>query len=360
MMLQNTIDSWNFFFKDATGDCIALLSQSMRVNEYMPEAILEKLFRDCFHGTELSYEGYIFETCKKKGLLYRDLPLERMEDCLLVNILSSAVKRCTEDERDLLLDLLGLEDNLAKGPLTKVLLDRAQSMDRFLMPAIILLLFGPYYRRLDFLTWPFRLDRNQLRTIEQAHYHVDISYSDLPPTIFIVLNRKNRFKSEDTVDMCQPSHVHASKETSHSKKVGRPSGIWLTSSYREKYSLEEVEKVLDKKGIWTSITDMTRAVRLSEKAGEDSYLSLSDLKTGSGPLSRSSISPYWVAMRDLYPRLNQAHLNDKWSDLKDVKQTTILSGGRPQQTVFFDRKNVEIIRQTVELLGKKLPNLFPL
>ena len=201
--------------------------------------------------------------------------------------------------------------------------------------------------------------------------------------------------------MCQPSHVHASKETSHSKKVGRPSGIWLTSSYREKYSLEEVEKVLDKKGIWTSITDMTRAVRLSEKAGEDSYLSLSaaillfslqevgiaqrsmaksipasferslryigkgyadvsDLKTGSGPLSRSSISPYWVAMRDLYPRLNQAHLNDKWSDLKDVKQTTILSGGRPQQTVFFDRKNVEIIRQTVELLGKKLPNLFPL
>lgn len=399
-MLQNTIDSWRFFLEDATGDCIALLAQSLGTNDYTPEAILNRLFQKDCKGNELPYEGYLFDLCKKRGLLSDALPIERMEDHILVVIVSTALKRCTEDERDCLVDLLGFGDSLDKKSFEKALLDRTPSMDKFLLPAIILLLCGPYYKSLDFMTWPFRLDRQQLLTIGRAGDHAEIPYSDWIPLVFITFRRSKWYSTDTTSHNLQPP-LQAKEKTTVPRKVGRPGGNWLTEAYQKEYTLEAIEERLNANSIWRRILDITREVRLPAKSGKDAYKSLSaaillfslqeigvaekstaksipaafektvrflgkghadveELNIGAGALSRSSISPYWVAMRDLFPKLCQAHLNDRWSDLKDVKQTTILSGGRPQQTVFFDRKNVEIIRQSVELLSRKLPEMLPL
>lgn len=398
-MLQNTIDSWGFFLENATGDCIFMLAESLGANRYSPEAILNRLFQQEYKGNELSYEAYLFDLCRKRGLLSESLPIERMEDHILVNILSTTTKRCTEDERDCLVDLLGFGNSLDKKSFSKELLDRAPSMDKYLLPSILLLLCGPYYKNLDFMTWPFRLDRQQLSTIGQAQNHAKIPNSDWIPLVFISFHR-SRWYSSDTGSNSQ-TQIPIVEETKQTRKAGRPGGNWLTETYKKKYSLEEVDERLNKGSIWKSILEITREVRLSPKSGWDAYKSLSaaillytlqeigiaqkstaksipasfektvrflgkgyadvdEINIGAGALSRSSISPYWVAMRDLFSKLCQAHLNNRWSDLKDIKQTTILSGGRPQQTVFFDRNNIEIIRQSVELLRKKLPELLPL
>ena len=398
-MLQNTINSWRFFLEGATGDCIAMLAQSLGTNCYSPEAILNRLFQQEYKGNELSYEAYLLDLCRRRGLLSESIPIERMEDHILVNVLSTAVKRCTEDERDCLVDLLGFGDAIDKKSFSNALLDRAPSMDKYLLPSIILLMCGPYYKSLDFIMWPFRLDHQQELTIGQTQIHASIPYSDWIPLIFISFHR-SRWYSSGTVSNCQPQ-VPVMEETTRIRKVGRPIENWLTETYRVDYSLEKVEEKLYKGSIWNSILQITREVRLSPKSGKDAYKSLSaaillytlqetgiaqmsaaksipasfektvrflgkghadvdEINLAAGALSRSSISPYWVAMRDLFSKLCQAHLNNRWSDLKDIKQTTILSGGRPQQTIFFDRKNVEVIRQVVELLRKKLPELFPL
>ena len=179
-MLQNTLDSWHFFLNGATGDCISLLTQCMGISKYSPEAVLEHLFQSSYNGVELSYEGYLFDICKKRTGLSDALPIEEMEDRILVDIFNTAIKRCSEDERDLLLDLL----------------NRAPAMDKFLLPGIILSLCGPYYKQLDFMIWPFRLDRQQYQALERIRYRVSIPYSDWEPTVFIAFHRSHAFNHD--------------------------------------------------------------------------------------------------------------------------------------------------------------------
>ena len=195
-MLQNTLNSWQFFLNEATGDCISLLNQCLGINEYNPQAVLVHLFQRSYNGVELSYEGYLFDICQKRTGVPEALPIEEMEDRVLIDIIYTAIKRCTEDERDLLIDLLGLGDNTDKQSFKKVLLNRAPAMDKFLLPGIILSLCGPYYKQLDFMTWPFRLDRQHYQALERIRHHVGITYSDWEPTVFIAFHRCHVFKHD--------------------------------------------------------------------------------------------------------------------------------------------------------------------
>ena len=163
-MLQNTINSWKFFLEGSSGDCIYQLAERLNCKLTSPAAILTKLFNDYSGGIELSYEAFLFDILKKQyGETAQVKDVENIEDALLVNIIHSAIKRCPEDERDVLLGYLGLPGNLDKAEIKKELTERAPSMDRFLLPGVALLLVDPrfYFDKYEAIRWPFYVDHRQ-------------------------------------------------------------------------------------------------------------------------------------------------------------------------------------------------------
>ena len=177
-MLQSTINSWNFFLENATGDIIFQLSQQLYCKCYSPSDILTELFDRYCDGLELPYEGLLLKYFPEKyDALKQNSPIELLEDVFLVDVIHTSINRCAEDERDLLLDILGFESNVKKKDVAVRLISRAESMDRFLLPGVAMLLINPkYYKTVDFASWPFRLDHYQLYTLEQIRNHVPISH----------------------------------------------------------------------------------------------------------------------------------------------------------------------------------------
>ena len=188
-MLPSTIDSWRFFLQDASGDYVYLLSQALGSNSYSPDALLNIIFNREFKGIEVSYDGYLHEHCRRQNREFRSSSIESMEDLILIDIINTAIKRCPEDEKDLLLNLLGIGDDVEKKAFTEVLSKRALSMDKFLLPGIALLLFLPISSISHFFTLPFRLDRNQDNTFGQIRRHTSVPDSDRAAVVLIGARR---------------------------------------------------------------------------------------------------------------------------------------------------------------------------
>lgn len=394
-MLQSTINSWSFFLDNASGDCLSHLAQSLDCHSYSPSDILNKLFKDNGDGTELSYDSFLYTNCRNLLSNVDYSPsVEQMEDTILVDLIYSTIKRCPEDEKDLLLDLLGLNGSIDKDAIVKELSIRAASMDRYLLPGIALLIVAPqYYRRIDFMHWPFHLSSKQVKSLYSVRNHISYGDDTLTLIIIIAFHRSIVYSPEST------KTAKLEPQNKVSRCVGRPKETWLSDVYRSKYATGQVENILSKEHIWQKIVEWTKKVQYSEKAGRDAYKSLAaaiiyyalqrtgiaknnskkliplsfantalllgkdvaeDLaKTkGAGPLSRSSISPYWFAMSKLFEKMYAIHVNNSWEDKRDIMQTAMLIGIGPQGKPFFVRQNIDWIGGAVNYLLEKLPKII--
>lgn len=213
MRLSSTINSWNFFLDDAPGDALAQLSQILNCSIYSPEGLLDKLFERYCGGKELSYEQYLLYNLGKRSIDFgMDPTIENMEDAILSDVVYSAIKRCTEDEKDLLVDLLGFKGGLGKKEIGEELSLRASSMDRFLLPAILMLLVDThYYRELSYAKWSFWLDPQQLSTLASAGSHARIG-NEVLAIVVLISCRRNFVYSEN-----KPAPEEA---VSNERKVG--------------------------------------------------------------------------------------------------------------------------------------------
>ena len=205
-MQQSTINSWNFFLEHATGDIIFQLSQQLYCSFYSPSEILTELFKRYCGGLELPYEGLLLEFLPKKSdALQYTSSVEQLEDAFLVDVIHTSINRCTEDERYVLMDILGLDAKARKKEIAVRLLSRAESMDRFLLPGAAMLLINPrYYKNVDFMTWPFHLDLHRFHTLEQIQDHVPISDATAICILLITFHRGYIYASslsDDTKDI---------------------------------------------------------------------------------------------------------------------------------------------------------------
>lgn len=395
-MQQNTINSWGFFLDYASGDVLAQLASILNCHSYSPHDILNKLFEVYSDGVEFSYEGYLFSYLQRQNVGVKHLfSIEQMENAILAGIVSEAIKRCPEREGYLLLDLLGIEGEIVNSSISKEVIASIESIDGFKLTGLALLLIDPhYYKRLDFVTWPFRLNSLQYEKLYHIQKYSSISNESTAIVLLIAFHRSI------------PSSPTTTESTKGSQKsikpgnncVGRPKESWLTEQYATSRTVSQVEEILVKEHIWQKTIEWTKKVQYSARASRYAYKSLAaailyyslqrcgiakptrksipasfettamflgkdvaeDLNGSkrAGPLSRASISPYLSALNDLFERMTALHLNGRWMDKKDIRQMELLQTGQSQRKVFLIESNIVWIGEAVDYLKKKLPQII--
>lgn len=207
-MLQNTINSWGFFLKFRSSDVYEQLGDIFRNHPFSPEDYLNNIFDVYSEGIELSYQDYLLSYLRrghKKDEQNRTI--EQIEDTVLLNIIHSVMKKCTEDERDLLLDLLAYDGgSVEKNTIYERLSIRAATMDRFLLPGIALVLINPwYYGHLDYMNWSFRINSQQYETLKSIQQRAPLGDEAAVVAILIAYHRTSIYWDSiriehDTVD----------------------------------------------------------------------------------------------------------------------------------------------------------------